>query len=67
MVLSAIAVNTEAAEMTTYSSDPLLGAPFIQYKRTATNHNVRKKPDESGPGAKSYPLWKSVVFTTNLV
>lgn len=67
MVLSARAVNTEAAGMTTYSPDPLLGAPFIQYKQTATNHDTRKKPVKSGPGAKSYPLWRCVVFTTNLV
>lgn len=64
MVLSARAVNTEAAGMTTYSPDPLLGASFT---RTATNHDTRKKPVKSGPGAKSYPLWKSVIFTTNLV
>lgn len=67
MVLSARAVHTEAAGMTTYSPDPLPGASFTQYKRTATNYDTRKKPVKSGPGAKSYLLWKSVIFTTNLV
>lgn len=60
MALSAGVVITETVGMTTY-----LPITYIDYaiKRDSYKTLCKKKPKKCGPGPKSYPLWKPVLFT----